>query len=201
MVNGGRDSHNRESRVQRRILAVASEAFDRRGLRRTTMDEIAAAAGVARRTLYNYFENKAKLIGAVIEHESVRVAAAALETLDFTSPPEDLIVDASMALLENGRGSRYEEWLMQPGALSITAKVLEQSDVVARVGWRFWAPILEPLRDTNRLRVNDVHELIEWLTFLRIVLLSRPATFGGDNVVLRRMLRTFLVPALLRPEP
>ncbi|MGV0794508.1 TetR/AcrR family transcriptional regulator [Mycolicibacterium sp. XJ1819] len=199
MQSHEKGSESRESRLRQRILDVANEAFDRRGLRRTTMDEIAEASGVARRTLYNYFENKPTLIGAVIRHESVRVAATALEALDFSSPPEDLIVDAWLALLESSRGSRYEEWLMQPGALTITARVLEQSELVSSVASPFWEPILQPLRAANRLRVTDMREVIQWLTFLRIVLLSRPATFGADNAVIRRMLKTYLVPTLLRP--
>lgn len=192
-------SDGREAKVRRNILAVAAETFDRRGLRRTTMDEIAEAAGVTRKTVYNYFDNKPKLIGAVIEDECMRVAAAAREVLDFTAPPEDLIVDAVMALLDKARGTRYEEWLMRPDSMPIGGEVLARSQAVADIGRNFWMPILEPLRDAGRLRVTDLHEVVEWMTFFRIVLLARPATFDGDPAWTRRMLRTYLIPALLKP--
>lgn len=202
MVNSIGNADEREAGVRRRILNVAAEIFERRGVNRTTMEEIAEAAGVARKTVYNYFENKPKLLGEVIEEASARTAALALKSLDLTAPPEDLIVDAVMALLEQARDSRYKEvveMLLRPDALPITAKTVEQSERIARVERGYWAPILEPLRDSGRLRVTDVDEVVEWLTFIHLVFLTRPATFEGDPEVTRRMLRTYLVPALLHP--
>lgn len=199
MVGADAEIDDRESRVRRHIVTVAAATFERLGLRRATMDEIADAAGVARKTLYNYFENKPKLVGEVIEHESARVAAAAHEMLDFSAKPEDLIVDAAMVQLELARDSRYVEMLLRSDALAITARVVEQSERIARVQHRFWAPILEPLRETGRLRVDDLDEIVEWLTFNHLVLLTRPATFRGDPNRTRHMLRTYLVPALLKP--
>lgn len=190
---------DREARVRRHIVTVAAATFERLGLRRATMDEIAEAAGVARKTLYNYFDNKPKLVGEVIEHESARVAAAAHAALDFSAPPEDLIVDAAMIQLELARDSKYVEMLLRRDAVPITARVVEQSERIARVQRRFWAPILEPLRATGRLRVDDLDEVVEWLTFNHLVLLTRPATFRNDPDTTRHMLRTYLVPALLEP--
>lgn len=40
------------------ILAAAYECFTRHGLRRTTMDDIAAAAGMSRPAVYQYVRNK-----------------------------------------------------------------------------------------------------------------------------------------------
>ncbi|CAJ1500410.1 TetR/AcrR family transcriptional regulator [[Mycobacterium] burgundiense] len=194
MENG---ADERESQVRRRMLTVAGEMFERRGLRRTTMDDIAEAAGVARKTVYNYFESKPKLLGEVIAEASASAASAALESLDMTVPAEDLIVDAAMALLHQARTSHYFEMLLRPDALAITAKTVEQSERIARVERGYWAPILEPLRDAGRLRVTDIDEVVEWLTFIHVVFLTRPATFEGDPEETRRMLRTYLVPALL----
>jgi AcrR family transcriptional regulator len=191
---------DRESRMCRHILAMAAATFDRLGLRRATMDDIAEAASVSRKTIYNYYESKAKLIGEVIAHESMRVAMAALERLDLSAPAEDLVVDAEMAWLETARESRYVRLLLHPEALEISAKVLEQSERIALVQRRFWAPVLEPLREAGRLRVDDIDELVEWLTLQHFVLLARPATFHGDDEVTRRMLRTYLVPSILRSD-
>jgi AcrR family transcriptional regulator len=196
---GGADAelNDREARTRQHIVTVAAATFERLGLRRATMDEIAEAAGVARKTLYNYFENKPKLVGEVIEHESTRVAAKAHERLDFSARPEDLIVDAAMVQLELARNSRYFEMLLRHDALAITARVVEQSERIARVQRRFWGPILEPLRESGRLRTDDLDEVVEWLTFNHLVLLTRPIPFRGDADKTRHMLRTYLVPALL----
>lgn len=202
MVNIAVGGDSREAAMRRRILDVAAAIFEQRGVNRATMEEIAEAAGVARKTVYNHFENKPKLLGEVIEEASAAAAASALKSLDLAAAPEDLIVDAVMALLDHARNSPYRnvvEMLLRPDALPVAAETVEQSERIARVERRFWAPILEPLRDTGRLRVTDVDEAVEWLTFIHLVFLTRPATFGGDPEVTRRMLRTYLLPALLNP--
>ena len=47
------------------ILDAAQDLFTRFGFRRTTMDDIARAAGVAKGTLYLYFDNKAEVFRAM----------------------------------------------------------------------------------------------------------------------------------------
>lgn len=51
------------------IVDVAAGLFATAGLRRTTMETIAAAAGRGRRTVYMYFSNKAEIYEAVVETE------------------------------------------------------------------------------------------------------------------------------------
>jgi AcrR family transcriptional regulator len=59
-----RDQKKAESR--RRILDAAREVFFRDGFMRANLDEIAEKAGVAKGTLYRYFESKADLYVAVL---------------------------------------------------------------------------------------------------------------------------------------
>lgn len=51
------------------IIGVAARLFATNGLRRTTMETIAMAAGRGRRTVYMYFTNKAEIYDAVVEME------------------------------------------------------------------------------------------------------------------------------------
>jgi len=44
------------------VLATAAEIFSRRGFRATSMNEIAAATGMAKPTLYHYFRSKEELL-------------------------------------------------------------------------------------------------------------------------------------------
>ena len=53
------------------IIDVAARLFATVGLRRTTMETIAAAAGRGRRTVYMYFRNKAQIYDAVVEKEAL----------------------------------------------------------------------------------------------------------------------------------
>ena len=62
-----------------RLLAAASGVFARRGFRGATIDEIAAAAGVAKGTVYLYFASKEDLFFALFEHMTQRALAATLD--------------------------------------------------------------------------------------------------------------------------
>jgi AcrR family transcriptional regulator len=49
------------------ILSAATQLFAQKGLDQPTMDEVAAAAGVQKATLYAYFDGKSALVDAVID--------------------------------------------------------------------------------------------------------------------------------------
>jgi AcrR family transcriptional regulator len=59
------------------LLAGAGRAFAEQGLRRSTMQSVAAAAGVAKATLYNHFRTKDEVARALLALELDRLSAAA----------------------------------------------------------------------------------------------------------------------------
>ncbi len=67
------------SRTRRGLLGGARSAFAERGLRRTTMQHVAAAAGVAKATLYNHFRTKDDVAAALLAFELDRLVALAAE--------------------------------------------------------------------------------------------------------------------------
>lgn len=57
------------------ILGTATAAFAAQGFTATSVDDVAAAAGISRAILYRHFESKADLYRAVIERVRTRLAA------------------------------------------------------------------------------------------------------------------------------
>jgi AcrR family transcriptional regulator len=70
-------SGNAMNRTRAGLLAGATRAFSARGLRRSTMQSIATAAGVAKATLYNHFRTKDEVARALLATELGRLAALA----------------------------------------------------------------------------------------------------------------------------
>lgn len=68
---------NAMNRTRAGLLAGASRAFAEHGLRRSTMQSIAVAAGVAKATLYNHFRTKDEVAAALLGAELDRLAALA----------------------------------------------------------------------------------------------------------------------------
>ena len=59
--------------VKAEILLQAQKLFQQFGLKKTTMDEIAAACGKAKSTLYHYFKSKEEVFDAVIHMEIINL--------------------------------------------------------------------------------------------------------------------------------
>lgn len=80
--------------TRKRILDAAYVLFRRRGYTRVSMDEIAAATAVTKRTLYYHFRSKDELLAAVLEGQH-DLALAAFRTFgDKLSGSPVAIVDA-----------------------------------------------------------------------------------------------------------
>ncbi len=61
---------NMSENVKQNIIQVAQETFMKFGYRKTTMDEIAVAAGKGKSSLYYYFKSKEEVFQAVVEKEA-----------------------------------------------------------------------------------------------------------------------------------
>jgi AcrR family transcriptional regulator len=176
-----------------RIFKAAVGCFSRYGLRRTTMDDVAAAAGVSRKTVYNYFTNKTVLIAEVIFEEARKVNARARKNLDLDQPAADLLIEAALALLASARKSGYVEILLNPADFGTAAEVIDHSDRVAAVMHEYWDPILDRLAERGELGADvDRTDLVAWLTFVHVGMCARPAA-ATDRVWLQR----YVVPAVL----
>ncbi len=73
------------------ILDVASTVFATIGLRRTTMETIASAAGRGRRTVYMYFKNKAEIYNAVVEREIGFITLPLRDVISSDGPWEETL--------------------------------------------------------------------------------------------------------------
>src|SRR5215210_5888680 len=70
-------SGNAMGRTRRGLLTGAARAFAQHGLRRSTMQSVAGAAGVAKATLYNHFRTKDEVARALLATELDRLTALA----------------------------------------------------------------------------------------------------------------------------
>ncbi len=66
----------RREASRRRILDSARQVFFREGFESANLDEVANLAGVAKGTIYRYFESKAELYVAVLVHNADAFDAA-----------------------------------------------------------------------------------------------------------------------------
>ncbi len=78
--------------VKSEILEQAQKLFQQFGLKKTTMDEIAAACGKAKSTLYYYFKSKEEVFDEVIDLELKSLRILIKEKMDTVSSIRDKVM-------------------------------------------------------------------------------------------------------------
>jgi AcrR family transcriptional regulator len=82
----------RKAQSRARILEAARDVFFRDGFMEANLDEVATRAGVAKGTLYRYFDSKAELYVAVLAHNGEIFEQRMREAVDTPAcPPPELI--------------------------------------------------------------------------------------------------------------
>jgi AcrR family transcriptional regulator len=89
------------------IVRLAAELFDREGYHQTSMERLAAAAGVAKPTLYHYFSGKEEILGEIHRQFIEPLIARHERRLGFSLRPRQLLLEAMgdvLELMETHRG-------------------------------------------------------------------------------------------------
>lgn len=82
------------------ILAATRKLLEQRGLEAITMDEIATAAGVAKGTLYLYFQSKDDLIQVMITQVGENILRDVESSLQAQGTPAEKLIRMVSVLLE-----------------------------------------------------------------------------------------------------
>lgn len=113
----------REERMEQ-TLTAARALFAERGYAAVTMDEVAAAVGVTKPLLYNYFGNKERLYIACMERAGDALTATVAAAVASTSSPGDALgegVRAFFAFLDTDRAAwavLFDETLPRGGEVA-----------------------------------------------------------------------------------
>ena len=85
------------------VMRAARAEFGRHGYARTSIDAIAAEAGVSTRTIYNHFAGKEQLFAAVLTSSATQVADSVVQGAALAFAPEPLEpLDVERALVGLG---------------------------------------------------------------------------------------------------
>ena len=140
-------------RAERReqILAAATRAFARAGFAATSLDDIAAQAGVSRAILYRHFDSKTDLYRAVLDRACTRLAST-VGTSDFTAASIDALVGAAAEDPDGFRllfhhAAREPEFRAEMDRFHTAMVTIARRELVARIPdptWATWAARLAP---------------------------------------------------------
>ena len=89
----------RSEEKRRQIMAAAIELFTANGFEGTNVDDIAAAAGVSKQTVYSHFGCKETLFGLAISTKC-KQSGIGSDDLDLDEPPERMLPEIARRFLQ-----------------------------------------------------------------------------------------------------
>jgi TetR/AcrR family transcriptional regulator, mexJK operon transcriptional repressor len=180
-------AESRSARKRRAILEAGATLFLRHGYRGTSMDEIAATAGVSKQTVYKHFADKeslfSEIVTSTVEEVAKPVHDEVLKLQDSGDPEADLRRLARQLL----------RMVMQPRILQLRRLVIGEAGRFPELGRTFYeqgpgrtiaalATVFERLADRGVLRPGD--PLLEAAHFNWLVMsipLNRAMLLGEDE--------------------
>ncbi|MFI5717507.1 TetR/AcrR family transcriptional regulator [Nocardia sp. NPDC051750] len=186
--------------ARRQILTAAEAVFERYGVAKTTMDDIAKEANVSRPTVYRYFGDRDSLITALIE---VRARAMFTRARTFLRKREtfaEQVVDGLIYLVNIGRKDPVVRLIVSPEHMDMATALVGSSGLAARLTEEMWAPVLQEARARGEVREDRTDtEICQWIALVELILVGR-MDFGSDSDPdHRRMLTKFLLPGIVTP--
>lgn len=183
--------------AREQILDAAWRCYNANTIYKTSMEHIAREAKVSRTTVYRYFENRDEVLTGVMMRALHQLIDDIRHTVVATDSFADFIVESLVCGVE-----------AVPKSPMLALSLQEQSNVFNRIYIvsqetlailvDFFSERFEQARRDGELREGiELLPLIDWLIHVISAYMIAPtAVQSADDW--RKMLRTFLVPAVVR---
>jgi AcrR family transcriptional regulator len=181
-----------------KILAAAEVVFQRYGVVKATMGDIAQEVGVSRPTIYRYFADRDAVLSAIVESRSRRLFGKARAYLRRRPTFGEQVVDGLVFLVDRGRSDPIMRLIVSAEHMDTATALLGSSGLAARLTAEMWTPLIDEARARGEIRSGTTTEdICDWITMVQLILMGRKDFGSGDDPEHRRMLTRFLLPAIV----
>lgn len=187
---------NKEAGSYERIVRAAYKCFERYGIERTSIEEIAREAGVTRPTVYRYFPNKLHILDLISTEESRKVNAEVRRRLVRGLPFEETLTEALLLIVRIAIENPYVRRIL--ASREYEAEATSNTSDIHRMHREWWGRLLEHAAEQGELATDiSEDEVLVWLTLTQHMLLTRLEGGPMDDEALRRLIRRFVVAPML----
>ncbi|WP_068268867.1 TetR/AcrR family transcriptional regulator [Aldersonia kunmingensis] len=181
-----------------KILTAAEACFERFGINKTTMEDVARGAAMSRATVYRYFADRDSLIlESVVRRARMNMEPARAHIAQWPTL-EERIVEGICQNVRRGHRDPVMHLLVSPDAMTLATSLLTTSGKALELTRELWEPILREAQQAGELRDDiDLEMLCEWISELEMMYISQERDDADALDRFREKLRQFLVPALL----
>lgn len=184
-----------------RTLDAAASCLTRFGLAKTTIEDVAQAAGLSRATVYRQFGNRDGLLLALAARDAERTAAEAEVELQRFEDVGSWIVEGILFCLREIPQRPVLSQFLAPQELGAASRMILTSERMREIGSEILRPVFEPARREGLLREDlELDALMEWVLRIVMSFLAEPGPPSRSEDELRALLRRMLLPAVLVRE-
>ena len=183
---------------ERDIMIAAVECIRRFGARKVSVEDIAKAAGVSRRTFYRFFSGRRAVMEAVVLDRLRIMADGVAEVMARCRDFEDAVVTASLETMHMARADRiYTSIVEEDHTLMLEQRRGGPEGPLEQLFMRNWGPVFAAARAEGVLRPSlSDHEAAEWMMDMHRLLILREDL---DDAQKASILRKFVLPSLVAP--
>jgi AcrR family transcriptional regulator len=180
------------------ILKAAERCFSRFGLTKTTMEDIARAAGMSRATVYRYFaDREALVLASVMRRARADMPRARRHLSQFGTFGEQL-VEGLVRNTERGRRDPVIQLFATSDLPDLTARVLGGEGVSHQLSYELWEPVMAAAQQSGEMNPDlDLRMAAAWLARVTLIMVTQEKSTRLGPEELRQEFRTFVLPAFL----
>jgi AcrR family transcriptional regulator len=199
---GSKERVDNEDDARERLLNAAEVCFERQGLRRTTIEDVAREAKVSRSTVYRYFDGRGDLIVAAHLRENQAVNEKVKSLMSRPGSFSERFLEATIRSIYAIRSGKYLPLMLSPEGALLASKSITASKAFYDNARATMKPFVERAKAEGEIRADlELDDLIEW----NVRIIFSFAMFDGpikrDRASLSRLIGEFMLPALNREPP
>ena len=185
----------KRANTEESILSAAYACFERYGIRKTTIDDIAQEAGVSRATMYRYFASKEQVLDKLSSVETAKVNAELRQRFVARETIEDALVECLFLSTRIAADNPYVQALMD---FDVPSRSADPTSSPYQVSHQMWGSLLRDALAKGELADDrTLDDYVSWLMLSIALLLIKVKQINIDDEALRDFIRRFLVEPML----
>ena len=176
------------------IIKAAARCFEQYGPQRTSMDDIAEAAGISRKTLYRIFNDRPKLIQAILESRWATIAKKIQRRIAKATSFEEALLEGSVTAVSAARSDKLTNDIIHKATdHNLEQFLLRGNERIYKANQDIWLTAIAEARRKGAIKPHlSDDRIIEIIASIHALLLMR----DDPPAKQRAFLKDVLLPAV-----
>ena len=176
------------------IIDAAVKCFEQYGPQRTSMDDIAEAAGISRKTLYRVFNDRPKLIQEILQQRWTRIAKKIQSRIAKATSFEEALLEGSVTAVSAAQNDKLANEIIHKATdHTMEQFLLHGNERVYKANQDIWLTAIVEGRQQGVVKPNlSDDRIIEIIASMHVLLLMRDDSPAKQ----REFLKDVLIPAI-----